>query len=211
VFDHRYVAYRFDALPTSPGGPADFAKKVPTEFEELNFATTNALYCSSPRLATSPKSKYCDPLNATAGRPLMVVWVGDPTDVPTDALGDLSLHCVIVFPDMVRVVLSAPSSHITHPGSILGSNPEYCWVPKFTLDAIVYSTKNVLFAAGETTSVTALEGGMMTGLAIVTVFAIVMLREVEVAFLNWKKVPPCVVVVVLGFVIVLNPEFVIYK
>ena len=139
---------------------------------------------SSLRLATFPKSKYCDPLSATADSPLKVVWVGDPTDVPTDALGDLSLHCVIVLPDMVRVALSAPSSHITHPGIIAGSNPEYCWVPKLTLDAIVYSNKNVLFAAGETTSVTALVGAMTTGLEIVTVFAIVMLREVEVAFLS---------------------------
>lgn len=63
---------------------------------------------------------------------------------------------------------------------------------------------------GETTRVTAFEGGMTTGLVIVTVFAIVTLRKDEVAFLNWKKVPPCVVEVTLGFVIVLNPEFVRY-
>jgi hypothetical protein len=74
------------------------------------------------------------------------------------------------------VVESSASSQRTHPGIVLGSNPKYCWVPKFTPEAIVYSSKNELFAAGETTSVTAFEGGMITGLAIVTVFAIVTLR-----------------------------------
>ena len=29
--------------------------------------------------------------------------------------------------------------------------------------------------------------------------------------MNWKKVPPCAVDVVLGFVMVLNPEFVMNK
>jgi hypothetical protein len=42
----------------------------------------------------------------------------------------------------------------------------------------------------------------------VTLLAMVTLRDDEVAFLNWKNVPPCDVAVVLGFVIVLNPEFV---
>jgi hypothetical protein len=65
-----------------------------------------------------------------------------------------------------------------------------------------------LFVVGETTSVIALDGGMTTGLAIVTVLAIVTLRYDEVAFLNWKKVPPCDVEVVLGFVIVVKPGFV---
>jgi hypothetical protein len=41
-----------------------------------------------------------------------------------------------------------------------------------------------LAAVGETTRVTALEGGMTTGLAIVTVFAIVTLRKDDVEFLN---------------------------
>jgi len=67
-----------------------------------------------------------------------------------------------------------------------------------------------LFVVGETTRVTAFEGGMITGLAMVTVFAIVMLRKDDVEFLNWKKVPPSVVEVTLGFVIVLNPGFVRY-
>ena len=48
----------------------------------------------------------------------------------------------------------------------------------------------------------------MTGLEIVTVFAMVMLRNDDVAFLNWKKVPPCVVEVEFGLVIVLNPVLV---
>jgi hypothetical protein len=68
-----------------------------------------------------------------------------------------------------------------------------------------------LLVVGETTRVIAFEGGMMTGLAMVTLFAMVTLRDEEVAFLNWKKVPPCDVEVVLGFVIVLKPEFVMYK
>jgi len=67
-----------------------------------------------------------------------------------------------------------------------------------------------LFDVGETTRVTALDGGMTTGLVIVTVFAMVILRKVEVEFLNWKKVPPWVVEVTLGFVIVLNAGFVRY-
>jgi hypothetical protein len=41
-----------------------------------------------------------------------------------------------------------------------------------------------LFDVGETTRVTALDGGMTTGLVIVTVFAMVILRKVEVEFLN---------------------------
>jgi hypothetical protein len=108
----------------------------------------------------------------------------------------------------VSVEESAASNQRAHPGIVRGSNPKYCCDPKFTPDAIVYSTHNVLLAAGETTSVIAFDGGMMTGLAMVTLFAIVTLRYEEVAFLNWKKVPPCAVEVVLGFVIVLNPEFV---
>ena len=120
----------------------------------------------------------------------------------------LSFHAVTLLPDSVSVEESAASSQRAHPGIVRGSNPKYCCDPKFTPDAIVYSTKNVLLAAGETTSVIAFDGGMMTGLAMVTLFAIVTLRYEEVAFLNWKKVPPCAVEVVLGFVIVLNPEFV---
>jgi hypothetical protein len=108
----------------------------------------------------------------------------------------------------VSVDESAASSQRAHPGIVRGSTPKYCCDPKFTHEAIVYSSKNVLLAAGETTSVTAFEGGMITGLAMVTLFAMVTLRDDEVAFLNWKNVPPCVVTVVLGFVIVLNPEFV---
>jgi hypothetical protein len=125
---------------------------------------------------------------------------------------DLSAHWVTFPPPLVvSVRASAASSQRQHPGIVRGSNPKYCWVPKFTPEAIVYSSKNELFAAGETTSVTALDGGIMTGLGIVIVFAMVTLRYDEVAFLNWKKVPPCAVDVVLGFVIVLNPEFVMYK
>jgi hypothetical protein len=120
----------------------------------------------------------------------------------------LSFHAVTLLPDSVRVDESAASNQRAHPGIVRGSNPKYCCAPKFTHDAIVYSSKNVLLATGETTRVIAFEGGMMTGLAMVTLFAIVTLRDEEVAFLNWKNVPPCDVAVVLGFVIVLKPEFV---
>jgi hypothetical protein len=107
----------------------------------------------------------------------MVALLLAPNGVIVAPRPDLSAHWVTFPPPLVVSVLaSAASIQRQHPGIVLGSNPKYCWVPKFTLDAIVYSSKNELFAAGETTNVTAFEGGMMTGLAIVTVFAIVTLR-----------------------------------
>jgi hypothetical protein len=65
-----------------------------------------------------------------------------------------------------------------------------------------------LAAAGETTSVIAFEGEIMTGLVSVRVFVSVTERYDEVEFLNWKKRPASVVEVVDGVVMDANPEFV---
>jgi hypothetical protein len=58
------------------------------------------------------------------------------------------------------------------------------------------------------TSVTALEGGMMTGLVRERVAFTVTARELDVAFFSWKKVPPPDVAVDAGSVRLEKPEFV---
>ena len=161
--------------------------------------SADVMYCVLP-LKVMTDNPFCAP----------VVSVGDPNDVASRPFPDLSFQVVTTLAERTVALESAASNQIEHPGIVLGSNPKYCCAPKFTPDAIVYSNKNELFEVGEMTSVTAFDGGMITGLVIVTVFAIVTLRKDEVAFLNWKNVPPCVVEVVLGFVMVLKPEFVMY-
>lgn len=87
-----------------------------------------------------------------------------------NALLDLSAQFVTGFvPVTVRV--SAASIHKEHPGIVLGSNPKYCWV-----ENIVYISRRVLAALGETTNVIALDGAILTGLVRVNVFVKVTLK-----------------------------------
>jgi hypothetical protein len=65
-----------------------------------------------------------------------------------------------------------------------------------------------LAAAGETTNVIALEGGITTGLVSVRVFVRVTDKYEEVEFLNWKKRPASAVEVADGVVMDEKAEFV---
>ena len=67
-----------------------------------------------------------------------------------------------------------------------------------------------MFETGETTSVIAFDGDILTGLVRDNVFVRVTLKKDDVEFLNCQNVPPLAVVIaaVAGVTILLNPELV---